>query len=466
MIGVLLRGRLAHASPLKGLCSVTISLQRNQQNQMGFARCLSNSNVDTPVDDDPVISMPPDLAALFNPQLNITDNLKKQMQQRSFDYIDDPFLNEKYSESQMIQTLQCIELRKKHGPAHSQWISFDAVPLELTKIDIANSCGFELRVLRSIAQADLLEKQSAEQDEITESQKRKIATIVVRPHAIVLHMGALQAIIMSDKLLLFNTKNALMKSIASNFSTMINKTSHTSSASLTHTAFLNFEFRALEALLSQLFGALDQEFQSLHPEVQRIIEGLYVSQMPEQLNELMHVSNWINDFQGRVRKVQTALNELLNSDEDMALMSISDPQKRDILDHNDAELLLEAFAHSASELDNKIISMQSRIRTTEEFLKIHYDSQRNRLMRINLVVGFATLATSICAFGASIFGMNLTNHLEQHPHAFVIVTGSFLMMGGCAFISSYMYYQTTKRLPMVMKFVKKYNSKRLVTHKI
>lgn len=72
--------------------------------------------------------------------------------------------------------------------------------------------------------------------------------------------------------------------------------------------------------------------------------------MPEQLNELMHVSNWfvhlkqpnkqarkkklikkekkrLNDFQGRVRQVQAALNELLNSDEDMALMSISDPQK-------------------------------------------------------------------------------------------------------------------------------------------
>ena len=47
--------------------------------------------------------------------------------------------------------------------------------------------------------------------------------------------------------------------------------------------------------------------------------------------------------------------------------------RRDVLDHSDAELLLEAFAHSALELDNRIISIQSRMKNTEEFLKIHYD---------------------------------------------------------------------------------------------
>jgi len=75
-------------------------------------------------------------------------------------------------------------------------------------------------------------------------------------------------------------------------------------------------------------------------------------------------------------------------------------------------------------------------------------------MRINLVVSFASLATSFCAFGASLFGMNLINHLEENPYAFVIVTGGFLVIGSTSFIGSYMYYQTTKRLPIIMNITK------------
>lgn len=121
--------------------------------------------------------------------------------------------------------------------------------------------------------------------------------------------------------------------------------------------------------------------------------------------------------------------------------------RRAINDHMDAELLLEAYMHTATEIDNRILSIQSRARTTEEFIKIHYDSQRNRLMRINLISGFATLATSMCSFGASLFGMNLVNHLEGDPSAFFIVAGSLSAFGVAVLGTTYLYYLTTKKVP-------------------
>ena len=70
--------------------------------------------------------------------------------------------------------------------------------------------------------------------------------------------------------------------------------------------------------------------------------------------------------------------------------------------------------------------------------------QRNRLLRVSLIVSFATFATGVSAFGAGLFGMNLWNHVEQNPQMFSNVSLSLIAIGLSTFLASYSYYLSTK----------------------
>jgi hypothetical protein len=71
-------------------------------------------------------------------------------------------------------------------------------------------------------------------------------------------------------------------------------------------------------------------------------------------------------------------------------------------------------------------------------------SQRNRLMRITLIITLASLSISIGAFGAGIFGMNLLNGWETTEHTFSKVTATLLGTSLATFVSMFLYYRRTK----------------------
>jgi len=80
------------------------------------------------------------------------------------------------------------------------------------------------------------------------------------------------------------------------------------------------------------------------------------------------------------------------------------------------------------------------------YIQIHFDSQRNRLMRMSLVVSLGAVSTAATATGASLFGMNLTSGFEAHPLAFYVVSGSLLSLGAVVFGGSFFVYRKSKRL--------------------
>lgn len=285
---------------------------------------------------------------------------------------------------------------------------------DITKMDLAAELGVALRDLRSITE--------------TSTYRRRIATIITRPHVIIFHIEPVQAIIQYNRVMLFNLGRAdpLLAKVKARLPWRINK----STAS-------TFEFKVLEALLIELVEQMDETARELEPVIEEILQKLIEGrQKTEDLLNLKNHTDRLNAFEAHVLEVVSAIMQVLENDEDMAAMYLTNAhrgKKQDIKDHDEVETMMEVFQQQVTEIDNRITLIKTKIKTTEDYLKINIDGIRNRLIRTNLWVSIISFGVTVCAAGASIFGMNIEHGLEKSPYAFPFVVSGLL---GVALIST------------------------------
>lgn len=133
----------------------------------------------------------------------------------------------------------------------------------------------------------------------------------------------------------------------------------------------------------------------------------------------------INGMVGRIQGFVRALNEMLDEDEDMALMNLSrllthperfvQPVSQEILqeESDEPELILEAYLQQALSIVNELELLKAQIMTTQEQISMTLDAMRNKLLYINTLLSLAALCVAIGSFIGSIFGMNLHNPYED-----------------------------------------------------
>lgn len=213
---------------------------------------------------------------------------------------------------------------------------------------------------------------------------------------------------------------------------------------------LPFELQAVDAVLSSVVKMLFDDATTLTN------RGLSLLQLDHHNNSNNHQNNnqlqeklrylkdEVKEMESRVQGFIRAMNLVLDEDEDMALMNLSrllsnperfiQPVSQQILEEesDEPELILEAHLQQALGVVNALHLLQGKIVTTEELVSLQMDTVRNRLLYINTLVSVISLCVGIGSFVGSIFGMNLINHIETAPNAFVqIVVGTIL---GCIFI--------------------------------
>jgi len=136
-----------------------------------------------------------------------------------------------------------------------------------------------------------------------------------------------------------------------------------------------------------------------------------------------------------VRRTFAALTALLGSDEDMATMYLShaaaEGEQRAIDDHAEVEIMLEAFATQLEDLLDRVGGLRETVATHRTLEGLELQNERNRIMRLELLLAMGMTSMAVSATVASVFGMNLTSGLEEgHTHLFWGVAGC------CAFSSA------------------------------
>lgn len=242
----------------------------------------------------------------------------------------------------------------------------------------------------------------------------------------VVSLESVRAIILHNKILIFDPENDLSKKPIWYIRKRI-----TSNEDL----FLPFEFRALEGILLHTCAVLERDFVGIEPQLRQTLGTLPTRITNEGLEMLRLLEQRLNHYYSRVRKAQYALQSVLDDDEDMAEMYLSEKYKtpslrRNPLDHDEAEMLLETYMQTVDDVTIKAELLNRAIDDTENLIEIHLDTMQNRLLLVDLFITAITTTLSFGTLVTSIFGMNM-----PLPRQITDLPSSQFYFYGCVFVT-------------------------------
>ncbi|RNJ56638.1 magnesium ion transporter [Verticillium nonalfalfae] len=254
--------------------------------------------------------------------------------------------------------------------------------------------------------------------------------ILVRPSAILLNLLHLKVLIKKDRVLLFDIygsktsypQSAFMYDLQGKLKQKIPQ----GGGGVGAAAGLPYEFRALEAVLTSVTSELEADFEAVRDPVIRILSELEDDIDRHKLRVLLILSKRVSTFEQKAKLVRDAIEELLEADDDLAAMYLTE-KAHDLYrgedDHTEVELLLESYNKLCDEIVQEAQNLVSSIRNTEEIIRAILDANRNSLMLLELKFSIGTLGLAMGTFLAGLYGMNLENFIEDTNWGMGAVTG-------------------------------------------
>lgn len=277
-----------------------------------------------------------------------------------------------------------------------------------------------------------------------------VPSILVRKNSILVNLLHIRALIKSGMVLIFDAYGSTDSKTQSVFMyDLEHKLRHGS-----HTmGGLHYEMRALEAIFISVVTALDAEMQVHTTVVNGILNELEDDIDREKLRHLLIQSKKLSAFHQKATLIRDAIEELLDQDEDLAGLYLTEkfqgrPRCADD-DHSEVEMLLESYYKHCDEIVQTVGNLVSNIRSTEEIINIILDSNRNSLMLLDLKFQIGTLGLGGGAFIASLYGMNLQNFIEETNWGFWSVSGVVSVVAAVIIIYSLRNLRRVQRVTMM-----------------
>ncbi|KAF1916934.1 hypothetical protein BDU57DRAFT_517354 [Ampelomyces quisqualis] len=243
--------------------------------------------------------------------------------------------------------------------------------------------------------------------------------ILVRPSAILINLLNLRVLLKHNRVLVFDAYGTTDSKSQSVFMYDLDLKLRQKESAATGT--LAYEFRALEAVLISVTLSLEKEFEGVSEPVMRVLRDLEEDIDRDKLRSLLIYSKKLGSFEQKARLVRNALEELLEADDDLSAMYLTEKaggKEREDDDHTEVEMLLESYHKVADEIVQAAENLVSSIRNTEEIVKAILDANRNSLMLLDLKFSIFTLAITAGTFVAALYGMNLKNFIEDSNWGF------------------------------------------------
>jgi len=250
--------------------------------------------------------------------------------------------------------------------------------------------------------------------------------ILVRPSAILINLLHLRVLIQSDRVLVFDAYGSTDSYTQSLFMYDLEGKLRQKPDPRSTNTYLPYEFRALEAVLISVTSGLEAEFALVRDPVTHILSELEEDIDREKLRHLLIHSKKLGTFEQKARLVRDAIDDLLEADDDLAAMYLTERKTsgtpRVENDHQEVEMLLESYHKICDEIVEISGNLISNIRNTEEVVKAILDANRNQLMLLELKYSIATLGLASGTLVAGLYGMNLENFIEETNWGFGAVT--------------------------------------------
>ncbi|EXJ80163.1 hypothetical protein A1O1_08305 [Capronia coronata CBS 617.96] len=246
--------------------------------------------------------------------------------------------------------------------------------------------------------------------------------ILVRPTAILINLLHLRVLIQSDRVLVFDAYGSTDSYTQSLFMYDLEGKLRQKADPRNGSTYLPYEFRALEAVLISVTSGLEAEFALVREPVVHILRELEEDIDRDKLRHLLIHSKKLGTFEQKARLVRDAIDDLLNADDDLSAMYLTERKltgkPRDEDDHQEVEMLLESYHKICDEIVEISGNLISNIRNTEEVIKAILDANRNQLMLLEIKFSVGTLGLAGGTLIAGLYGMNVKNFVEESDLAF------------------------------------------------
>lgn len=286
--------------------------------------------------------------------------------------------------------------------------------------------------------------------------RRTLSAILPRKDLIVLSFGNVRAVASLDYVFLFDAHNPMVQDFAKELSSRYKENASAAAAAAAAAAAESGsgdqqeqkEFQQelksiqqnepnelvfLEQVLGDATDAYNRRLRLFEPIVDSFLDRVANEVYSDTgVHQLVPLKDSLQSFEIQVKQSLDCLTELLKSDEDMLDLLLTEQAKAeqtggqvDYSRHEYVELLLGVYARQLSNIVMEISYLLGRLQSKQEFVALALSGYRNRMIRMNVHLGIATLSLGLGTTIAGLFGMNLINGLEQSPMAFTyVVLGS------------------------------------------
>ncbi|KAG1859125.1 hypothetical protein C8R48DRAFT_714650 [Suillus tomentosus] len=246
-----------------------------------------------------------------------------------------------------------------------------------------------------------------------------VPTILIRKGAVLINILHIRALVKADTVVLFDSYGSNDSRLHSVF---LYHLEHNLKA---RGSGAPYEFRAIESILLSVLSALEAEMVFIRNLVGGLLAELEDDINHDKFKRLLHYSRRLVAFKNRAKLVQEALEEVLEQDDDLDAMYLTDKKNgvlRNMHEHEELEVLLEFFSKQVEEIANEAENIEANVQSTQEIVELILDSNRNALLALDLKVSIGTMGIGTGALIAGLFGMNLKSHMEEMPYAFMAMS--------------------------------------------
>ncbi|CCK70316.1 Mrs2p KNAG_0E00480 [Huiozyma naganishii CBS 8797] len=259
-----------------------------------------------------------------------------------------------------------------------------------------------------------------------------IPTIMTKRNCIVVNLLHIKALIEQDRVFVFDTADRnsalLLGVLIYDLESKLRPPPQQMQQQPAPAPAQPYEHRALECILINVMSTLETEFKKQASVCKQILFQLENEVNRDKLRDLLVKSKSLTAFYQRAFLIREVLDELLESDEDLAAMYLA-PTRREGDDFAELEMLIENYYTQCDEFVQQAMSLIEDIKSTEEIVNIILDANRNSLMLLELKVTIYTLGVTVATLLPAFYGMNLKNFIEESVVGFNAVVVLSLAAG-------------------------------------
>ena len=199
----------------------------------------------------------------------------------------------------------------------------------------------------------------------------------------------------------------------------------------TEAEYESFELIFLEEILRDVCATYNRRLKLYEPVVDTVVTRVSNEMHAASgVHRLVPIKDSLQEFELNIRSALDGITGLLGDDDDMLGLLLSENLEAQNRNeriqrnrHESVELLLEEYARQLSNILQETEYLLKKVQSKQELVAISLDAYRNRMLRMNLYLGIASVGLATSTAVAGFYGMNLINGYEDSPTAFANLVG-------------------------------------------